>query len=47
MSEPTTVLNVGVYDDDVIRDDDGAMRFEQRWCVYDSELVPNSIVFPI
>jgi salicylate 5-hydroxylase small subunit len=45
--ESTTTLNVGVYDDVVIRDQDGEMRFERRWCVYDSELVPNSIVFPI
>jgi salicylate 5-hydroxylase small subunit len=43
---PTTVLSVGRYDDRVVAVDD-ELRFAAKCCVYDSELVPNSIVFPL
>ena len=45
-SEYTRVFNVGRYLDEIVRDDD-RLRFRQRSCVFDSELVPNSIVYPI
>lgn len=44
--EYTRVFNVGRYIDEIVRDD-GALRFRRRSCVFDSELVPNSLVYPI
>jgi salicylate 5-hydroxylase small subunit len=44
----TTLLCVGVYDDVVVEDpDDGELRFRQRHCTYDGDLVVDSIVYPI
>ena len=44
---PTTVLATGQYRDVVTRDDDGCLRFAERLCLNESELVPNSLVFPL
>ena len=44
--ELTRVFNVGRYDDVVVRDS-GALRFREKRCVFDSTLVPNSLVLPI
>ena len=46
LSELTTVFNVGRYLDTVARTPQG-LRFAARVCVYDSELIPNSIIYPI
>jgi salicylate 5-hydroxylase small subunit len=46
LSELTTVFNVGRYLDTVVRTPQG-LRFAVRVCVYDSELIPNSIIYPI
>ena len=46
LSELTTVFNVGRYLDTVVRTPRG-LRFAARVCVYDSELIPNSIIYPI
>jgi len=46
LSEPSTVFNVGRYIDRVVRTDAG-LRFASRLVVYDSELIPNSIIYPI
>jgi salicylate 5-hydroxylase small subunit len=40
------VFNVGRYLDTVVRTPQG-LRFAARVCVYDSELIPNSIIYPI
>ena len=45
-SELTTVFNVGRYVDTIRRTPEG-LRFESRLCVYDSELIPNSLIYPI
>ena len=45
-SELTTVYNVGRYLDTIRRTPEG-LRFESRVCVYDSELIPNSLIYPI
>lgn len=42
----STVFNVGRYIDQVARTPDG-LRFAQRLCVFDSEMIPNSIIYPI
>jgi salicylate 5-hydroxylase small subunit len=43
---PSTVFNVGRYLDTVVRTSQG-LKFKQRLCVYDSEMIPNSIIYPI
>ena len=45
-SEPTQVFNVGRYVDTVRRTPQG-LRFASKLCVFDSELVPNAIIYPI
>ena len=46
LSQLTTVFNVGRYLDTVVRTPQG-LRFASKVCVYDSELIPNSIIYPI
>ena len=46
LSELTTVFNVGRYLDLVVRTPQG-LRFASRICIYDSEMIPNSIIYPI
>jgi salicylate 5-hydroxylase small subunit len=46
LSEPSTVFNVGRYLDVVVRTPQG-LKFASRTCVYDSEMIPNSIIYPI
>ena len=43
---PSTVFNVGRYLDTVVRTPQG-LKLAQRVCVFDSEMVPNSIIYPI
>lgn len=45
-SELTTVFNVGRYLDEIVRTPEG-LKLASRICVYDSELVPNSLIYPI
>ena len=42
----STVFNVGRYLDTVVATD-GGLRLAQRIAVYDSEMIPNSIIYPI
>lgn len=42
----STVFNVGRYLDQVIATPDG-FKFRRRWCIFDSEMVPNSLIYPI
>jgi salicylate 5-hydroxylase small subunit len=46
LSEFTTVFNAGRYIDTVVRTPAG-LKFASRLCVYDSEMVPNSVIYPI
>lgn len=46
LSEPTTVFNVGRTLDVVVRTAEG-LRFARREVIYDSEMIPNSIIYPI
>jgi salicylate 5-hydroxylase small subunit len=46
LSEATTVFNVGRTLDVVVRTPAG-FRFAVRECIYDSEMIPNSIIYPI
>lgn len=42
----STVFNVGRYIDTIVSTPQG-LKFAERLCVYDSEMVPNSIIYPI
>ena len=46
LSEPSTVFNVGRTLDEVVRTPQG-LKFAARTVVYDSELIPNSLIYPI
>ena len=46
LDEPSTVFNVGRYLDVVVPTPAG-LKFESRLVVYDSEMIPNSIIYPI
>ncbi|HET7867342.1 MAG TPA: aromatic-ring-hydroxylating dioxygenase subunit beta [Burkholderiaceae bacterium] len=46
LSDATTVFNVGRYLDTVLRTP-GGLKFASRECIYDSEMIPNSIIYPI
>lgn len=42
----STVFNTGYYRDVVVRKPEG-LKLLSRLCVYDSEMIPNSIIYPI
>jgi salicylate 5-hydroxylase small subunit len=45
-NEVSEVFNVGRYMDEIVLTKDGP-RFASRLCVFDSEMIPNSIIYPI
>lgn len=44
--DTSEVYNVGRYIDEIVRTADG-LKFASRLCVYDSEMVLNSLIYPI
>jgi salicylate 5-hydroxylase small subunit len=46
LSDTSTVFNVGRYIDVVVRAP-GGLKFASRQCIYDSEMIPNSIIYPL
>ncbi|MEJ8821974.1 aromatic-ring-hydroxylating dioxygenase subunit beta [Variovorax humicola] len=46
LNELTSVYNVGRYIDTVVRTPDG-LKFASRLVVYDSEMIPNSLIYPL
>jgi salicylate 5-hydroxylase small subunit len=46
LSDASTVFNVGRTLDTVVRTP-GGLKFASRECIYDSEMIPNSIIYPI
>ena len=46
LSDTSTMFNVGRYLDQVVRTPAG-MKFASRQCIYDSEMIPNSIIYPV
>lgn len=44
--ELSDVFNCGRYDDHVVRTPDG-LRFQHKRCIFDSELIPNALIFPV
>lgn len=46
LSELSTVFSVGRYIDTVVRTAQG-LKFASRQVIYDSEMIPNSIIYPL
>ncbi|MDN6884671.1 aromatic-ring-hydroxylating dioxygenase subunit beta [Variovorax sp. CAN2819] len=46
LSELSTVFSVGRYIDVVVRTEEG-LKFASRQVIYDSEMIPNSVIYPI
>lgn len=46
LSELSSVFNVGRYIDVVVRTEQG-LKFASRQVIYDSEMIPNSVIYPI
>jgi 3-phenylpropionate/cinnamic acid dioxygenase small subunit len=46
VDEPTRVFNCGEYRDKLVAAGD-RLRFREKLCVFDSLLVPNSLIFPL
>ena len=46
LSKESTVFNVGRTIDEVVRTPNG-LKFASRLVVYDSEMIPNSLIYPI
>ena len=46
LSQETTVYNVGRYIDELLITTKG-LKIKSRLCVYDSEMIPNSLIYPI
>lgn len=46
LSQESTVFNVGRYLDRIRKTPQG-LKFESRLCIYDTEMIPNSIIYPI
>ncbi len=44
--ELSEIFSVGRYID-VVRKSDEGLKFKSRLCIFDSELIPNSIIYPI
>jgi salicylate 5-hydroxylase small subunit len=46
LDKESTVFNVGRYLDTIVQTAEG-LKLKERLCIYDSEMIPNSIVYPI
>ncbi|MBT9595510.1 MAG: aromatic-ring-hydroxylating dioxygenase subunit beta [Vitreoscilla sp.] len=46
LSDASTVFNVGRYLDTIVKTPAG-LKFASRECIYDTEMIPNSIIYPI
>jgi salicylate 5-hydroxylase small subunit len=46
LSELSSVFSVGRYVDTIVRTDQG-LKFASRQVVYDSEMIPNSLIYPL
>lgn len=46
LDDPSSVFNAGRHLDTIVRTPDG-LKFADRLCVYDSEMLPNVLIYPI
>lgn len=42
----STILSAGFYRDHIVQTDVG-LKFQERLCIYDTEMISNSIIYPI
>lgn len=40
------IYNVGRYIDEIV-EHDGTLKFQKKFCVYDNDLIPNSLIYPV
>jgi salicylate 5-hydroxylase small subunit len=40
------IFNIGQYVD-IIENADGVLKFSQKFCIFDNDLIPNSLIYPI
>jgi salicylate 5-hydroxylase small subunit len=40
------IYNVGQYQD-IIRRVDGSIKFSRKFCIFDNDIIPNSLIYPI
>ena len=40
------IYSVGRYLDRIVNTDDG-LRFSQKFCIFDNDIIPNSLIYPI
>jgi 3-phenylpropionate/cinnamic acid dioxygenase small subunit len=45
--EPTALLSVGRYEDLIRAGEGGTLQFQERLAIYDSLLIPGSLVYPL
>ena len=43
---PAELFSVGYYYDLIVKQEAG-LKFSQRFCVFDNDLIPNSLIYPI
>ena len=46
MDDVSRIFNVGEYIDKLVVED-GGLKFKEKFCVFDSIVVPNSLIYPI
>ena len=46
LNQLSTVFNAGRYVDEIVATPDG-LKFASRLAIYDSEMIPNSIIYPV
>jgi anthranilate 1,2-dioxygenase small subunit len=46
IDEETRVFNAGKYVDKLVRED-GRLKFKEKLCIFDSVLIPASLIYPI
>lgn len=44
--QPSDILSTGRYIDQLVSED-GAIKIARKLCVFDTELIPNSLIYPI
>jgi len=46
VDDESRIFNTGRYFDTLVRED-GRLKFKSRICVYDTIMIPNSLIYPI
>ncbi len=46
IDDETRVFNAGKYLDKLVRED-GRLKFKEKLCIFDSLLIPTSLIYPV